>query len=112
MASSTELWERFIELLNEKDALRFGKQVMPHVSFMGSIASYKKIFLEANEDDDMLVVRITTAYEQGVGHALRDELSNPYEEGSQEAEAWNEGREFGRERYGPGSAGRKDESSS
>lgn len=43
-----------------------------------------------------LVLRITTAYEQGFGHALRTELSNPYQEGTLEAEAWDNGREVGK----------------
>ena len=42
-----------------------------------------------------LVLRITTAYEQGVGHARRTELSNPYGEGTPDYEAWDMGREFG-----------------
>ena len=43
-----------------------------------------------------LVLRITTAYEQGVGHARRTELSNPYGKGTPEYEAWDMGREFGK----------------
>lgn len=42
------------------------------------------------------VVAITTAYEQGFGHARRDELSNPYKSGTPEAEAWDIGREEGK----------------
>ena len=45
-----------------------------------------------------LVLRITTAYEQGFGHAHRDELNNPYGEGTWEYEAWDNGRETGRQR--------------
>ena len=45
-----------------------------------------------------MVVRTTVAYEQGVGHARRSELSNPYGEGTPEYEAWNCGREFAREK--------------
>lgn len=44
---------------------------------------------------DFLVQRICTAYEQGVGHALRNELSNPHKECSLEAEAWDLGRQQG-----------------
>lgn len=44
---------------------------------------------------DHLVLRICTAYEQGVGHARRDELENPYVPGSPEFEAWFIGREWG-----------------
>jgi hypothetical protein len=40
-----------------------------------------------------LVLRITTAYEQGVGQANRTELKNPYSVGSLECEAWDLGRE-------------------
>lgn len=45
-----------------------------------------------------LVLQITTAYEQGFGHAFRDTLNNPYSTGSHEAEAWDRGREEGRKR--------------
>jgi hypothetical protein len=40
-----------------------------------------------------LILRITTAYEQGVGQARRKELNNPYASGSPECEAWDLGRE-------------------
>lgn len=56
---------------------------------------------EAPADTESLVLRITTAYEQGFGHALRSELSNPYSAGSVEAEAWDHGREVGRRRHVP-----------
>lgn len=46
-------------------------------------------------DIENLILRITVAYEQGVGHARRTELSNPYGEGTIEYRAWNMGREFG-----------------
>ena len=49
------------------------------------------------ESDDVLI--ITTAYEQGVGHANRPELSNPYTGGDGRARlAWDLGREFGKKR--------------
>ncbi len=48
-----------------------------------------------------LVLRVTTAYEQGFGHATRAELSNPYTEGSAEREAWDIGREEGARRAAP-----------
>lgn len=38
---------------------------------------------------------ITTAYEQGVGHALRNELTNPYTPGSDCSLAWDIGRKTG-----------------
>jgi hypothetical protein len=40
-----------------------------------------------------LILRITTAYEQGVGQANRTELKNPYPATSPECEAWDLGRE-------------------
>lgn len=43
------------------------------------------------------VREITTAYEQGVGHALRSELSNPYKMNTPEHTAWNIGREYGKQ---------------
>ena len=43
------------------------------------------------------VLKITTAYEQGVGHALRSELSNPYTVNTPEHTAWNIGREYGKQ---------------
>lgn len=45
---------------------------------------------------DGLVLRITTAYEQGFGHATRSELSNPYATGTVESQAWAHGREVGK----------------
>lgn len=48
-----------------------------------------------SSDAAALVLRITTAYEQGFGHAMRAELSNPYAGGTLEAEAWDHGREVG-----------------
>lgn len=45
--------------------------------------------------NDFLVLCICTAYEQGVGHVIRAELSNPYPECSLEAEAWDLGRQEG-----------------
>lgn len=48
--------------------------------------------------DDLSIHGIVTAYEQGIGHAFRDELSNPYREDSDEYAAWDKGRAFGRER--------------
>ena len=41
-----EMWAKFILLLNEKQPLRNG---LPHKQFIGSIESYKQIFLEANK---------------------------------------------------------------
>ena len=38
---------------------------------------------------------ITTAYEQGFGHALRDDLTNPYTPGSGCSLAWDIGRKSG-----------------
>ena len=46
-----------------------------------------------------LVLMITTAYEQGFGHWHRDELFNPYSAGSHEHEAWELGRQEGKERH-------------
>lgn len=58
--------------------------------------------LTAETED--LVLRITTAYEQGFGQALRSELSNPYVEGTVEREAWDTGREEGAKRQPGGDA--------
>jgi hypothetical protein len=46
-------------------------------------------------NSDYLVLRICTAYEQGVGHAQRADLDNPYVPCTPEAEAWWLGREQG-----------------
>jgi hypothetical protein len=51
------------------------------------------------EPSSSLVRRITTAYEQGVGQANRDDLPNPYKSGLPEYEAWAIGRVFGKSRY-------------
>ena len=37
------------------------------------------------------ILTITTAYEQGFGHAWREELSNPYKAGTKEYVAWDMG---------------------
>lgn len=57
--------------------------------------SYLSIFEDARS---CLVLRITTAYEQGYGHASRLELTNPYAPGTLESHAWEQGREVGRQR--------------
>jgi hypothetical protein len=51
---------------------------------------------------DFDVLMVTTAYEQGVGHAFRDELANPYPEGSRACTAWDYGREHGKKGKKPG----------
>ncbi len=48
--------------------------------------------------DDLLVLRVTTAYKQGQDHALRSELDNPYAPGTLEHGAWNRGRKHGQTR--------------
>ena len=45
--------------------------------------------------DDFEIQAITTAYEQGFGHAWRTELSNPYPEGTTTRTAWQYGRDAG-----------------
>lgn len=40
------MWERFIQHLNTTQPLHRGKS--PHTNFLGSVASYRKVFLEAN----------------------------------------------------------------
>ncbi len=40
------MWDAFIAHLNTVDKLRSGD---PHQNFLGSIASYRKLFLEANK---------------------------------------------------------------
>lgn len=54
--------------------------------------------LEKAMADSSLVLRITTAYEQGFGQHDRAELSNPYNPGQPESEAWNIGVQFGKRR--------------
>ena len=39
------LWARFIEHLNETQPLRSGTE---HKNFLGSVESYRKVFIEAN----------------------------------------------------------------
>ena len=50
-------------------------------------------------DYDLLVV--TTAYEQGFGHAFRAEINNPYKPGIPAAKAWDMGRAAGRRQGEP-----------
>lgn len=51
MSELEQAWERFIEELNRVQPLEKGKT--PHVSFLGSIAAYKKIFMKANQQHDV-----------------------------------------------------------
>ena len=104
------------ELADECKALRrrFGKATIEACLKQSSSNIKELIAAEAAIDEfmarlaaqaarvgGMLVTRITCAYEQGVGHALRHELSNPYNPGTLEHEAWDHGREYGR-RHQPG----------
>lgn len=50
-----------------------------------------------NNADKFLVLRVTTAYKQGYQHALRHELSNPYEPNTIDADAWDRGRSQGQQ---------------
>lgn len=50
------------------------------------------------------ILAITTAYEQGFGHAFRDELSNPYKPGIPAHIAWDMGRTAGRKQKQGGAA--------
>lgn len=50
---------------------------------------------------DFDVLAITTAYEQGFGHAFRAEISNPYKPGIPAAKAWDMGRAAGRRQGEP-----------
>lgn len=50
---------------------------------------------------DFDVLAITTAYEQGFGHAFRTEISNPYKPGIPAAKAWDMGRAAGRRQGEP-----------
>lgn len=38
-----EMWDRFVELINEKEGLR-------HENLLGSVVSYRKSFIEANKE--------------------------------------------------------------
>lgn len=81
-----DMVDMFVDGANGGDWSNFYPEQVPEV-----IAARKAI-----ENSDSLVLRITTAYEQGFGHALRTELDNPYQEGTLEAEAWDTGREVGK----------------
>lgn len=54
--------------------------------------------LKQANDDTYLVQSITCAYEQGFGQAFRDDVTNPYSEGSVTAQAWDEGRRVARQK--------------
>jgi hypothetical protein len=60
-------------------------------------ADWRKRVEQQKVADEELVLRITNAYEQGVGHAERPELENPYSSESVEFLAYGEGRERGLE---------------
>jgi hypothetical protein len=47
-----ELWEKFISHLHEVQPLGKKDKVEPHTNFVGSVNSYKKIFLDALEKED------------------------------------------------------------
>lgn len=42
------LWKRFIDHLNETQPLRAGPE---HKNFLGSVESYRKVFMEANSNE-------------------------------------------------------------
>jgi hypothetical protein len=42
------MWDRFVAHLNATQPLT--KEKLPHKSFCGSIAAYKRIFIEANKE--------------------------------------------------------------
>lgn len=52
MNSAEQMWDRFIQHLNEVDPLGKKGEVIPHKTFLGSVERYKEIFLEANKTVD------------------------------------------------------------
>ena len=52
MTRAEAYWKKFLDRLEESEPLIFhnkdGSHQLPHVSFLGSIDKYKKVFMEAN----------------------------------------------------------------
>jgi hypothetical protein len=50
------MWERFVELLRHEQPLRDPRKMKPdeimpyHTNFLGSVASYKEVFLKASKE--------------------------------------------------------------
>jgi hypothetical protein len=51
-----QMWERFVELLRHEQPLRDPRKMKPdeimpyHTNFLGSVASYKEVFLKASKE--------------------------------------------------------------
>ncbi len=50
MTPAEQMWKKFMEHLAEVDSI--GKGNPPHQSFLGSVTKYKRIFLEANREQE------------------------------------------------------------
>jgi hypothetical protein len=46
MKTPDQMWDDFVKHLNKQQPLGAGK---PHQNFLGSIAKYRTVFMEANE---------------------------------------------------------------
>jgi hypothetical protein len=68
---------------------------VPEANF-GNTAQATAAQCEPDNFGNFDVLQITTAYEQGFGHAFRDELSNPYPSGHKTHTAWDYGRFAGK----------------
>lgn len=84
------------------EALKNANSLLPCPLYSESIAALRTAIQQpaqaVNEkhfgDFELLVV--TTAYEQGFGHAFRTELSNPYAPATNAYKAWDMGRSAGK----------------
>lgn len=89
-------------IITREEALRVARELRLHNEEYSHRTDESVIFtLEQkaatwNAQRHSKIVEITCAYEQGYGHALRVELSNPYLPGSDGHLAWDEGRRIGR----------------
>ncbi len=84
------------EALTLVQELRLHNEEYSHRTDESVILNLENKVARWEEAQYMKILEITTAYEQGYGHAMRVELSNPYLPGSDGHRAWDEGRRIGR----------------
>lgn len=98
MSNTSSERERFEPHWREIESRIDGETSEQAIALMGWRAGWQAAKADAAGQQEPhlgVVLRITTAYEQGFGHALRSELINPYAPGTQEREAWDHGQKVG-----------------
>jgi hypothetical protein len=51
MPTPEEMWDKFIKYLNKTQPIGRGKEPPPHQNFIGSIKSYRDVFIAANSEE-------------------------------------------------------------